>query len=105
MSEFPPGALLSSLITFHSSLFRIHMTTPHFQHELPDLRILPIDHLLLHEEHDAQRSQPLGARLAADGVLRNPPVVAPLPGEDRFVVLDGANRVTALAVLNIPHIL
>jgi hypothetical protein len=81
------------------------MTSHHFQHELPDLRILPINRLLLHEEHDAQRSQPLAARLTADGVLRNPPVVAIIPGDDHFVVLDGANRVTALGALGIPHVL
>ena len=44
------------------------MTTPHSQIELPDLRILPVSSLLLHERHDAQRSQPLAMRLAADGV-------------------------------------
>jgi hypothetical protein len=37
-------------------------------------------------------------------VLRNPPIVAPIPGEPRFVVLDGANRVTALTSLGIPHV-
>jgi len=77
--------------------------TGHLQ-DLPDLRILPINNLLLHEQHDGQRSVPLATRLSVDEVLRNPPIVAPLPGEDRFVVLDGANRVTALAALNIPHV-
>ncbi len=81
------------------------MTSHHYQHELPDLRILPVQSLLLHEEHDVQRSEPLAARLAADGVLRNPPIVASIPGEDYFVVLDGANRVTALEALEFPHVL
>jgi hypothetical protein len=80
------------------------MTTPHSQIELPDLRILPVSSLLLHEQHDAQRSEPLAMRLAADEVLRNPPIVAPVPGEPRFVVLDGANRVTALMSMGIPHV-
>jgi hypothetical protein len=79
------------------------MTVQHSQIELPDLRILPVSSLLLHEQHDAQRSEPLAMRLAADEVLRNPPIVAPIPGEPRFVVLDGANRVTALTSLGIPH--
>jgi len=77
--------------------------TSHLQ-ELPDLRILPIKNLLLHEQHDVQRSVPLATRLSVDGVLRNPPVVAPIPADDRFVVLDGANRVSALATLQIPHV-
>ena len=80
------------------------MTAPHSQIELPDLRILPVSSLLLHEQHDAQRSEPLAMRLAADGMLRNPPIVAPIPGEPRFVVLDGANRVTALTSLGVPHV-
>lgn len=77
--------------------------TGHLQ-DLPDLRILPIHNLLLHEQHDVQRSVPLATRLSVDGVLRNPPIVAPVPDEDRFVVLDGANRVTALAALGAPHV-
>jgi hypothetical protein len=80
------------------------MTTQHSQIELPDLRILPVSSLLLHEQHDAQRSEPLAMRLAADGILRNPPIVAPIPGEPRFAVLDGANRVAALMSLGIPHV-
>ncbi len=80
------------------------MSAPHSQIELPDLRILPVSSLLLHEQHDDQRSEPLAMRLAADGILRNPPIVAPIPGEPRFAVLDGANRVTALQSLGIPHI-
>jgi hypothetical protein len=80
------------------------MTVPHSQIELPDLRILPLSSLLLHEQHDAQRSEPLAMRLVADGMLRNPPIVAPIPGEPLFVVLDGANRVTALTGLGIPHV-
>ncbi len=77
--------------------------TGHLQ-DLPDLRILPIKNLLLHEQHDVQRSVPLATRLSVDGVLRNPPIVTPIPDEDHFVVLDGANRVTALAALGIPHV-
>jgi hypothetical protein len=80
------------------------MTAHHSQIELPDLRILPVNSLLLHEQHDVQRSEPLAMRLTADGILRNPPIVAPVPDEARFVVLDGANRVTALTAMNIPHI-
>jgi L-serine kinase (ATP) / ParB family transcriptional regulator, heme-responsive regulator len=80
------------------------MTAQHSQIELPDLRILPVSSLLLHEQHDIQRSEPLMMRLAADEVLRNPLIVAPIPGEQRFVVLDGANRVTALMGMGILHV-
>jgi ParB-like chromosome segregation protein Spo0J len=72
--------------------------------ETPDLRIVPLDLLVEHEFNDAQRTAPLAARLHAEDVLKNPPIVAPLEDDDpRFVVLDGANRTTALQMLGYPH--
>ena len=72
----------------------------------PDLRILPIELLVEHEYNDVQRTAPLAQRLEEEGLLKNPPVVTPLGGDDpRYVVLDGANRVTALNLLKYPHIL
>lgn len=63
---------------------------------LPDLRFVAVDALVPHEQHDEQRARPLVRRLREQGMLRNPPIVAPLaPGDPRFVVLDGANRATA----------
>jgi len=74
--------------------------------DLPLLKIVPLDRLVLHEQHDAQRSMPLAERLRAEGVLMNPPVVAPLGQDDnRYVVLDGANRITAGRQLALPHML
>jgi hypothetical protein len=73
---------------------------------IPDLRIVPIDLLVEHEFNDSQRTDPLAQRLEAEGVLKNPPVVTPLgDGDPRYVVLDGANRITALHMLGYPHIL
>ncbi len=72
---------------------------------LPDLRIVAVADLLLHEQHDAQRSEPLIARLQSEDVLKNPPIVAAIDGDGRFVVLDGANRVTAFEAMALPHIL
>jgi len=72
---------------------------------LPNLRILPIESLTLHEDHDMQRTLPLVEKLRAQGILRNPPIVMPLnDGTDRYMVLDGANRVTSLRALEFPHI-
>lgn len=68
---------------------------------LPDLRIVPRDAVHLHEDADPVRVERLSQRLRRDGVLRNPPAAAPLPGGG-FVVLDGANRTSALARLGIP---
>ena len=37
--------------------------------EIPDLRVLRVVDLLLHEQHDSQRSAPLAQRIESDGVL------------------------------------
>jgi hypothetical protein len=72
---------------------------------LPKLKILPIDSVILHEDHDMQRSLPLIEKLRAAGILRNPPIVMPLTdGSNRYMVLDGANRVTSLLEMEFPHI-
>ena len=72
---------------------------------LPTLRILPLDSLILHEDHDNQRALPLVEKLRAAGILRNPPIVMPLMDDScRYMVLDGANRVTSLLEMEFPHI-
>lgn len=71
---------------------------------MPDLRVVRVAELLLHEQHDAQRSEPLLQRLRTEGVLKNPPIVAPIRGGDGYVVLDGANRVTAVQALGMDHV-
>ncbi len=70
---------------------------------LPDLRIVAAGQVHLHEECDPARVARLVERLRSDGVLRNPPVAAPLPS-DGFVVLDGANRTRALQELGVPAV-
>jgi hypothetical protein len=72
---------------------------------LPTFRILPLDSLILHEDHDRQRTLPLVEKLRAQGILRNPPIVMPLQDHSqRYMVLDGANRVTSLQEMEFPHI-
>ena len=72
---------------------------------LPNLRILPLESLILHEDHDNQRTLPLVEKLRAAGIIRNPPIVMPLAdGSNRYMVLDGANRVTSLKEMEFPHI-
>jgi hypothetical protein len=76
---------------------------------LPDLRFVPVETLVPHEQHDEHRLQMLVERIREQAVLKNPPVVAPLAAEDsnggRFVVLDGANRATAARAAGYPHML
>jgi hypothetical protein len=52
--------------------------------------------------------EPLVERLREQGVLKNPPIVTPLAdgpgGAPRFMVLDGANRATAVLAAGYPHV-
>lgn len=72
--------------------------------DAPVLRIVPTASLIPHELEDPQRAQPLIDRLPLDRTLKNPPLVTPLPS-DRYVILDGTNRVTALSALGYEHTL
>jgi hypothetical protein len=69
--------------------------------EVPILRIVRVADLVLHEETDPQRVSRLMERVREDGVLKNPPVVTPLEGTERYVVLDGANRTESLRSLGV----
>lgn len=71
----------------------------------PELEIVPVADLLLHEDVDLERVARLLDRLSADGTLKNPAIVARLPGKERYLLLDGANRVSAIQNLDIPHLL
>ena len=72
--------------------------------ELPDLRMLPSFVLVTHEDCDPRRVEKLSQRIKLEGVFKHPPIVAEIPGTDRYVVLDGANRTTAVQSLGMPHI-
>ncbi|MBI1800765.1 MAG: hypothetical protein HYR71_03955 [Chloroflexi bacterium] len=69
--------------------------------QLPDLRIVPTDHLHLHEDVEAGRVGRIVERLTQDQMLKNPVIVAELDEDDNFVVLDGANRATALKQMGV----
>lgn len=67
------------------------------------LRVVPLDRVFLHENVDPQRVQRLAQRLKIEDVLINPPIV--IEAGDRYVVLDGATRTTALKQLGYRHII
>lgn len=71
---------------------------------LPDLRMLPTEALVPHEDCDPRRVERLSQRIRQEGRLKNPPIVTPIPDTGNFVVLDGANRSAAFELLHIPHI-
>lgn len=72
--------------------------------ELPELHIVGLNDVVLHEDPDMERVARLVDRFSADGILKNPPVVGRSKGHRR-IVLDGANRVTALRKLGYTHVL
>jgi hypothetical protein len=73
--------------------------------ELPELHIVDVEDVILHEDPDMERVARLVERFSADGVLKNPPVVARADGDTKRIMLDGANRITALKKLDISHVL
>lgn len=72
---------------------------------VPRLEVLPLRDLVFHEEVDLARVAALIERLGADGVLRNPPIAAGSAalGERRRLLVDGANRIEALARMGMAH--
>jgi hypothetical protein len=71
--------------------------------EVPVLRLVPMAAVRFHEHPERHRTVRLVARLGRDTVLRNPPIVAePEPGA--YVLLDGANRVSAFRDLGYQEI-
>ncbi|HFC09832.1 MAG TPA: hypothetical protein ENJ54_08310 [Chloroflexi bacterium] len=76
------------------------------ENNLPTLDILPVENIFPHEYYDEQRARPLMEKLRTAGVLKNPPIVMPFcDGSHRYMILDGTNRVTAVRLLGIPHII
>ena len=73
----------------------------------PELKIVPVKNIIIHEHFDKTRSPRLAKIIEEAGVLQDPPIVARL-GEGKYVHLDGANRITVFReedLLNCQHIL
>lgn len=68
------------------------------------LRIVPVEKVLPHEEYHGPRVERLASRIAEDGILLNPPLVAEVNAGEKYVVLDGATRTTAFKHLGYPHV-
>ena len=73
--------------------------------ELPRLKIVPISEIIFHEEPDTERSSKLIEFIRRENRLKNPPVVATHAGNSKYILLDGANRITALQSLEVPDVL
>jgi hypothetical protein len=70
---------------------------------VPDLRLARTESIRFHEHAEPGRTERLVRRLRQEARLRNPPIVTAL-GDGAFVLLDGANRVSAFRDLGWSHI-
>jgi hypothetical protein len=74
--------------------------------DLPQLRIVNTHDLRPHEQVEEARVEPIVNGLSGDGILKNPPLVMRLhTEEERYLVLDGANRTMALRSIGVAHTL
>jgi hypothetical protein len=71
---------------------------------LPNLQVVSVETLVLHETVDERRVERLARRLDEENRLKNPPVVTHVSHSNLLMVLDGTNRVSAFKLLGIPHI-
>ena len=62
----------------------------------PDLRVVSLDTLILHEREENGRRAKLRERITNEGKLRNPVIAATIGDESRLLVIDGAHRYFAL---------
>jgi|SRR5690606_2192405 len=69
----------------------------------PVLRLVPVQSVRFHEHPERRRTEKLLARLSSEKMLRNPPIVAAM-GPAEYLLLDGANRVSAFRDLGLSHI-
>lgn len=70
------------------------------KNELPEIRIIRIEKLVLHEIEDPERTKRLEERLRADGFLKNPVIVGKVKRNGSgFLLLDGVHRVNGLKKL------
>ncbi len=83
-----------------------HQVLARLRHQPPAgnlaLKVVAVEEALPHEAYDRNRVRELAARLTAEERLINPPVAVLHRG--RYIVLDGATRVTAFRELRYPHI-
>ena len=70
---------------------------------VPQLELVPTDRIRFHENPERKRTLRLVERLREEASLRNPPIVAALGGGE-WMLLDGANRVSAFRELGWSHV-
>jgi len=71
--------------------------------KLPEMRIVEIGSILLHEEADSKRVDRLKRRILQDGYIKNPVIAAKTLRGD-FLLLDGVNRLFAIRAIGLSSI-
>ena len=74
------------------------------QGKLPNLKIIKIDNILLHEDINKQSVEKLRTRIGLSGILQNPIVCTRIRNYKKFLLLDGAHRYTALKELECRYV-
>lgn len=69
----------------------------------PILKLVPTPSILFHENPERPRTLRLMERIEEEAFLRHPPIVAKT-GQGKYLLLDGANRVSAFAELGYSHV-
>jgi len=72
---------------------------------LPQLEIVPLRGLILHEDVEGHRVDKIMTRFRSERHLANPPIVGTPGDRRRMIVLDGASRITAARRLGYRHFL
>ncbi len=70
---------------------------------VPNLQLVPTERIRFHEHPEPKRTARLVKRLREETYLRNPPIVTAL-GDGDYVLLDGANRVSAFRAIGWSHV-
>lgn len=71
--------------------------------QTPRIWLVSSETIVFHEHPEQRRTDRLMARIEREKYLRNPPIVADLE-DGRYLLLDGANRVSGMKALDYSHI-
>jgi hypothetical protein len=72
--------------------------------DLPVLKFVAVELLVPHEDTDPRRVEKLVKRIMDEQVLKNPPIVSIIPDDNKYMILDGANRSMAFKTMGVPHL-
>ena len=95
-------AQAAAATTVAEKIINVLFAEPKFDNPL-SLRVVDIKDVVKHELIDPRRVEKLKATLSQADVFTNPPIVA--EDKDKYIVLDGATRTTAMRELGFNHMI